>query len=225
MHQKEIVDWYTAIRAATYHNLRVAYPTTPISEILPLLTQDFLKEGFLHKTGSKVGDEYKKRWFTLHRRVLLYFEDSTVGLRLLTLLIAETNFFFQTPQDPYAKGEIYLQEKQDGYGLMLGVPVGLKQYKFGFTLITPERKWLLGAESDQERQEWMMALSAVIETRQTPQDYSVIYRQHMRNSYSYKKLRTSTATASLPTTAVGNRNSDSSFSGTLRKGKNFFSFG
>jgi hypothetical protein len=119
-----------------------------------------------------------------------------------------------------------LQEKQDGFGLAIGVPAGLKQYKFGFTLITPERKWLLGADTEQERHEWMFALGTVIESRQAPHDYSVTYRQNMRNSYSYKKMRGSAATASLPSTSIAsNRNSDSSFGGTLRKGKNFFSFG
>lgn len=90
---QEIVDWYTAIRAATYHNLRIAYPTTPIPELLPLLAQDFVKEGFLHKTGSKVGDEYKKRWFTLHRRVLLYFEDQTVHPCNIKIILYHLFFF------------------------------------------------------------------------------------------------------------------------------------
>lgn len=75
---QEIVDWYMAIRAVQLANFRILYPTCPIMDLLPLLSTDFLKEGYLHKTGSKVGDEYKRRWFSLHRRVLLYFVEPTV---------------------------------------------------------------------------------------------------------------------------------------------------
>lgn len=75
---KEIVDWYMAIRAVQLANFRIVYPTCQIADLLPLLSTDFIKEGFLHKTGSKVGDEYKRRWFSLHRRVLLYFVEPTV---------------------------------------------------------------------------------------------------------------------------------------------------
>lgn len=67
-----------AIRAVQYSNFKILYPTCQVAELLPLLSQDFIKEGYLHKTGSKVGDEYKKRWFTLHRRVLMYFVEPTV---------------------------------------------------------------------------------------------------------------------------------------------------
>ena len=69
-----------AIRAVQLANFRILYPTCPIADLLPLLSTDFIKEGYLHKTGSKVGDEYKRRWFSLHRRVLLYFVDLTVRL-------------------------------------------------------------------------------------------------------------------------------------------------
>lgn len=60
---KEIVDWYMAIRGVQYSNFKILYPQcNPIIDILPLLSQDFIKEGYLHKTGSKVGDEYKREF-------------------------------------------------------------------------------------------------------------------------------------------------------------------
>lgn len=69
-----------AIRAAKYQHLQVSYPTCPPVELLPLLTRDFLKEGLLWKTGPKVGDSYKKRWFTLDHRKLMYLEDPLVSI-------------------------------------------------------------------------------------------------------------------------------------------------
>ena len=42
------------------------------------LTQDFLKEGFLFKTGPKPSDGFKRRWFTLDGRKLMYHEQKLV---------------------------------------------------------------------------------------------------------------------------------------------------
>ncbi|KAE8579517.1 hypothetical protein XENTR_v10024073 [Xenopus tropicalis] len=51
---KEIVDWFNAIRAARFHYLQVAYPRARDIELVPKLTRNFLKEGFMEKTGPKV---------------------------------------------------------------------------------------------------------------------------------------------------------------------------
>ncbi|XP_053201575.1 arf-GAP with dual PH domain-containing protein 1-like [Panonychus citri] len=191
---KEIIDWYMAIRAAKYQHLQVSYPTCPPVELLPLLTRDFLKEGLLWKTGPKVGDSYKKRWFTLDHRKLMYLED---------------------PLDPFPKGEIYLGEKGKQFAISSGIPAPLKQHMYGFILKTPERTWLFSADTEEERKHWISAISSVLETPETPQDCQVYLRHNLRNSASYKKSRSSTGS---------HRNSGSSFTGTLRKGKNFLSF-
>ena len=36
------------------------------------LSQDYIREGFLHKTGPSPTDVYKKRWCTLGGRKLMY---------------------------------------------------------------------------------------------------------------------------------------------------------
>lgn len=43
-----------------------------------LLTKDFVHEGWLWKTGPKPTDAYKKRWFTLDQRKLMYHEEPLV---------------------------------------------------------------------------------------------------------------------------------------------------
>ena len=48
------------------------------------LTQDFLKEGFLFKTGPKPSDGFKRRWFTLDGRKLMYHDQKLVN-KCLTL--------------------------------------------------------------------------------------------------------------------------------------------
>lgn len=42
------------------------------------LTQDFVKEGWLWKTGPRSSDGYKKRWFTLDNRKLMYHDEPLV---------------------------------------------------------------------------------------------------------------------------------------------------
>ncbi|XP_029456578.1 arf-GAP with dual PH domain-containing protein 2 isoform X3 [Rhinatrema bivittatum] len=48
---KEIVDWFTAIRAARLHYLKTEFPTTTESELIPRITRKYLKEGYMEKTG------------------------------------------------------------------------------------------------------------------------------------------------------------------------------
>lgn len=75
-----ITNWYLAIRCAKLHRLKIAYPGASESELLAQLTKDFSKEGYLWKTGPKHSDAYKKRWFTLDGRKLMYHDDPMVIL-------------------------------------------------------------------------------------------------------------------------------------------------
>lgn len=53
-----------------------------------------------------------------------------------------------------------------------GVPPGMKEHNFGFTLKTPDRSFLMGAESEKERREWMDSLQTVLVRPTTPQENS-----------------------------------------------------
>lgn len=75
-----------AVRCAKLHRLQVAYPSASDSELVDHLTEDFAKEGWLWKTSPR-GGNYKKRWFTLDNRKLMYHDD---------------------PLDAYPKGEIFI---------------------------------------------------------------------------------------------------------------------
>jgi hypothetical protein len=52
-----------------------------LSQLAQCLTQDFLKEGFLCKTGPKPSDGFKRRWFTLDGRKLMYHDQKLVRKR------------------------------------------------------------------------------------------------------------------------------------------------
>ncbi|KAG7506190.1 hypothetical protein JOB18_048667 [Solea senegalensis] len=76
---KEMVDWFNAIRAARFNYLQVAFPGTPKSDLLPKLTRNYIKEGYMEKTGPKHTEGFKKRWFSMDDRRLMYFKDPLVS--------------------------------------------------------------------------------------------------------------------------------------------------
>lgn len=164
---KDIVDWYVGIRSAKLNRLRVAFPGTNEVELAQCLTRDFPKEGWLYKTGPRNGDSYKKRWFTLDDRKLMYMEE---------------------PLDAYAKGEIFLGYHTDGYAVRYGVPPGHKEHSYPLTLRTPNRTFLLGAECDEDREEWIAAIQKVLERPLSPQDSSMAVNLVRKRSSTTSKL-------------------------------------
>ncbi|KAI3353472.1 hypothetical protein L3Q82_019998 [Scortum barcoo] len=50
---KEIVDWLNSIRAVQLHYLKVAFPGATDAELVPKLSRNFLKEGYMEKTGPR----------------------------------------------------------------------------------------------------------------------------------------------------------------------------
>ncbi|ELK29098.1 Arf-GAP with dual PH domain-containing protein 1 [Myotis davidii] len=51
---KEMADWFNALRAARFHYLQVAFPGASDADLVPKLTRNYLKEGYMEKTGPKV---------------------------------------------------------------------------------------------------------------------------------------------------------------------------
>ncbi|XP_052024088.1 arf-GAP with dual PH domain-containing protein 1 isoform X1 [Apodemus sylvaticus] len=72
---KEIVDWFNALRAARFHYLQVAFPGASDADLVPKLSRNYLKEGYMEKTGPKQTEGFRKRWFTMDDRRLMYFKD------------------------------------------------------------------------------------------------------------------------------------------------------
>ncbi|XP_076871824.1 arf-GAP with dual PH domain-containing protein 1 [Brachyhypopomus gauderio] len=152
---KEIVDWFNSIRAVQLHYLKVAFPGASESELTPKLTRNFLKEGYMEKTGPRQTEGFKKRWFTLDHRRLMYFKD---------------------PLDAFAKGEVFLGHRDLGYSANVGLPVGTHRtaaWQHGITIVTPERSFLFTCESEAEQRDWLRHFNDVIATQMSPQEYSV----------------------------------------------------
>ncbi|KAG7335137.1 hypothetical protein KOW79_001733 [Hemibagrus wyckioides] len=151
---KEIVDWFNGIRAARFHYLQVAFPGAPDTELVPKLTRNYIKEGYMEKTGPKQTEGFKKRWFTLDDRRLMYFKD---------------------PLDAYARGEVFIGSKESGYTVVPGLPPSTQGYhwQFGITIVTPDRKFLFACETEADQKEWMAVFQSVINRPMLPQEYAV----------------------------------------------------
>ncbi|XP_068193296.1 arf-GAP with dual PH domain-containing protein 1-like [Antennarius striatus] len=150
---KEMVDWFNAIRAARFHYLQVAFPGAPTSELLPKLTRNYTKEGYMEKTGPKHTEGFKKRWFTMDDRRLMYFKD---------------------PLDAYARGEVFIGSKHS-YTVLPGLPPAIQGYhwQFGITIVTPERTYLFTCETKVDQQDWISLFQTVINRPMLPQEFAV----------------------------------------------------
>ncbi|XP_069050763.1 arf-GAP with dual PH domain-containing protein 1 isoform X3 [Lepisosteus oculatus] len=152
---QEIVNWFNAIRASRFSYLKMAFPTTSSSELLPWVTRSFLKEGYMEKTGPMQREPFKKRWFILdcHNRKLLYFKG---------------------PLDALELGAVFLGTEQHGYGVQQTQPRGARgnKWKHGIAVETPDRQFLFMCENERDQREWLEALRQVIARPMLPQDYT-----------------------------------------------------
>lgn len=159
---KEIVDWFNSIRAVQLHYLKVAFPGATDVELVPKLTRNFLKEGYMEKTGPRHTEGFKKRWFTLDHRRLMYYKD---------------------PLDAFAKGEVFLGHKDHGYSVSLGLPDGTHcngAWQYGITMKTPNRGFLFTCETEADQQEWLQHFDNVMNATMSPQEYSMeaLFHRH-----------------------------------------------
>ncbi|XP_077297748.1 arf-GAP with dual PH domain-containing protein 1-like [Arctopsyche grandis] len=152
---ESINNWYMAIRCAKLHRLQVAFPSVSETELSAHLTRDFPREGWLWKTGPRPTDAYKKRWFTLDNRKLMYHDD---------------------PLDAYPKGEIFLGYNLEGFGVRVGVVPGYRDMGYSFTLHTPERAFCLSTTCEEDRDGWIAVIDKVLQRPLTPQDSSIAAR-------------------------------------------------
>ncbi|XP_026159913.1 arf-GAP with dual PH domain-containing protein 1 [Mastacembelus armatus] len=152
---KEIVDWFNSIRAVQLHYLKVAFPGATDAELVPKLTRNFLKEGYMEKTGPRQTEGFKKRWFTLDHRRLMYFKD---------------------PLDAFAKGEVFLGSRDHGYNVSAGLPAGTHcngAWQHGVTIETPERSFLFTCETESDQQDWFKHFNDVMNAPMSPQEYTM----------------------------------------------------
>ncbi|XP_019493019.1 PREDICTED: arf-GAP with dual PH domain-containing protein 1 isoform X1 [Hipposideros armiger] len=151
---KEMVHWFNALRAARFHYLQVAFPGASDADLVPKLTRNYLKEGYMEKTGPKQTEGFRKRWFTMDDRRLMYFKD---------------------PLDAFARGEVFIGSRESGYTVLDRLPPATQGHHWphGITIVTPERRFLLACETEPEQRAWLDAFRKVVDRPMLPQEYAV----------------------------------------------------
>ncbi|XP_036392937.1 arf-GAP with dual PH domain-containing protein 2-like [Megalops cyprinoides] len=152
---EEIVFWFNAIRATRYAYLKTAFPVASDSELIPWITRNYLKEGYMEKTGPMQREPFKKRWFVLNSR----------DRKLL---------YFKTPLDAVELGAVFIGTENHGYSVRESLPKGTRgnKWKCGVTVETPDRQFVFMCEQEREQKEWVEAFREVISRPMVPQDYN-----------------------------------------------------
>jgi hypothetical protein len=89
-------------------------------------------------------------------------------------------------------------------------------------LLCPERTWLLGADTEEEREMWLRKLNDVIDRPPSPQDYAGINLRNSRRSSDAHRRIQKDADGSGSTNSRDSTGSTVSLTGQTRKGKGFF---
>lgn len=93
-------------------------------------------------------------------------------------------------KDAHPKGEIFLGHSSDGFAVKTGVPPGARDQGFSFTLETPDRTYLLSAQSDDDRSQWISVIQKVIDKPLTPQDATGKSYENKEKNSKKGKLKT-----------------------------------
>ena len=73
-------------------------------------------------------------------------------------------------QQPYPKGEVFIGHRDGDFSVSMGCSDNSLTQGYIFTLHTPERDFILSAETREDMNQWICALQRVTELPMTPQD-------------------------------------------------------
>lgn len=152
---QEIVSWFNAIRAIRLAYLQRTNPTRQENDLIPHITRNCLKEGYMEKTGPTQREPFKKRWFTL-------------------CLMNRTLLYFKSPLDATELGAVFIGTESHSYSVSgnSGRSTRGGRWHWGITLQTPGRQFVFMCEQEQEQTEWLEAFRKVISQPMTPEDYA-----------------------------------------------------
>ncbi|XP_055116834.1 arf-GAP with dual PH domain-containing protein 1 isoform X4 [Symphalangus syndactylus] len=125
------------------HGLQVTY-----------LKDNSTRNIFIYHEDGKQTEGFRKRWFTMDDRRLMYFKD---------------------PLDAFARGEVFIGSKESGYTVLHGFPPSTQGHHWphGITIVTPDRKFLFACETESDQREWVAAFQKAVDRPMLPQEYAV----------------------------------------------------
>ncbi|KAK2816880.1 hypothetical protein Q5P01_025071 [Channa striata] len=150
-----IVSTFNAIRSTRLAYLQKKHPTLQVNDLIPQITRDCLKEGYMEKTGPTQRESFKKRWFTL----------CSMSRKLL---------YFKTPLDATELGAVFIGSESHNYSVSESSSKSSRGSRWhrGITLQTPSRQFVFMCEQEQEQKEWLEAFRMIISQPMTPEDYA-----------------------------------------------------
>ncbi|CAN9510515.1 unnamed protein product [Ophioblennius macclurei] len=150
-----IVSFFNAIRATRLAYLTKKHPSLRPCDLIPKLTTQCVKEGYMEKTGPTQREPFKKRWFTLcsMERKLLYSKS---------------------PLDATELGAVFIGTESHGYSASQSSGRSGRggRWHCEITLETPDRQFVFRCEQDQDQREWLEAFRKIISQPMTPEDYA-----------------------------------------------------
>lgn len=81
-------------------------------------------------------------------------------------------------QDAFAKGEVFVGSRENGYSVQKGLPSGTQgnfSWHYGLTIVTPDREYLFTCETETDQLDWIAAFTSIINQAMTPQEYASKY--------------------------------------------------
>lgn len=77
-------------------------------------------------------------------------------------------------QDAYARGEVFIGSKENGYTVFPGLPPNTQgqHWQFGITIATPDRQFLFACETEEDQKDWIAAFQTVINRPMQPHEYA-----------------------------------------------------
>lgn len=78
-------------------------------------------------------------------------------------------------KDAFAKGEVFLGNKDHGYNVSAGLPPGTHcngAWQHAITIETPDRCFLFTCETESDQQDWLKHFSDVMSAQMSPQEYT-----------------------------------------------------
>jgi hypothetical protein len=86
-----------------------------------------------------------------------------------------TVFSFICFKHPYPKGEVFIGHRDGDFSVSMGCTDSCNTQGYVFTLHTPDRDFILSADTREDMNQWICALQRVTELPMTPQDNRCMY--------------------------------------------------
>lgn len=119
-----------------------------------------LKKKMLHLLPKEIRGVFLNQHSHIH-------DDKSIQLTSFSLILYV--------KDAFAKGEVFLGNKNYGYSASSGLPAGTHcngAFEYGITIQTPDRCFLFTCETESDQQDWLKHFNDIMSAQMSPQEYT-----------------------------------------------------